>query len=147
MKIFSIMPKKIKTIIKLNIPAGKATPAPPVGPALGQHGLAIMDFCKQYNEKTKNMGDDIVPVVITVYENRSFSFVTKTPPTSSLLLKAVKKEKGSGTPNKEKIGTITQKQLTEIAKIKMKDLNTDNLGAAMKIVTGTAKSMGIEIKS
>lgn len=140
------MAKKVKTIIKLNIPAGKATPAPPIGPALGQHGVAIMDFCKQYNEKTKDVGDDIIPVVITVFEDRSFTFITKTPPTSSLLLKAIKQEKGSGTPPKDKVGTINQKQLAEIAKIKMKDLNTSNLEAAMKIVAGTAKSMGIEVE-
>lgn len=137
--------KKVKAYVRLNIQAGKANPAPPVGPALGQHGVPIMDFCKEFNARTKDMGDDIIPVVITVYEDRSFTFVTKTPVTSSLILKALKLEKGSKVPNKEKIGTLTKKQVEEIAKIKMPDLNTKDLQQAIKIVEGTARSMGVNI--
>lgn len=137
--------KKVKAYVRLNIQAGKANPAPPVGPALGQHGVPIMDFCKEFNARTKDMGDDIIPVVITVYEDRSFTFITKTPLTSSLILKALKLEKGSKSPNKEKIGTLTRKQIEEIAKIKLPDLNTKDLQQAIKIVEGTARSMGVNI--
>lgn len=139
------MAKKIKAYVKLNIPAGKATPAPPVGPALGQHGVPLMDFCKEFNAKTSQMGDDIIPVVLTVYEDRSFSFITKTPITSALILKALKQAKGSGQPNKDKIGKITRAQAEEIAKIKMPDLNTKNIDEAVKVIAGTARSMGVEI--
>lgn len=139
------MAKKIKTKIKIQIPAGKANPAPPVGSALGQHGLNIMDFCNAFNEQTKNMGDVLVPVVINVYEDRTFDFVLKTPPTAFLLKKAAGIEKGASNPLKEKVGKITKSQLREIAEIKLKDLNTNDIEAAMKIVAGTAKNMGIEI--
>jgi len=137
--------KKIKTYIKLNIQAGKANPAPPIGPALGQHGLPIMEFCKEYNEKTKNMGDAVVPVVITVFEDRTFSFITKTPPASDLLRKAAGIAKGSSIPNKTKVGKITQAQVEEIATKKMPDLNARDLDSASKIIAGTARSMGIDI--
>jgi large subunit ribosomal protein L11 len=137
--------KKIKAKVKLNIPAGKATPAPPIGPALGQHGVAIMDFCKQYNERTKDMGDAVVPAVITIYEDRSFDFVIKTSPASVLLKKAAGIEKGAKETGREKIGKVTKKQIEEIAAEKMKDLNATELGEAVKIIEGTAKSMGIEI--
>jgi len=137
--------KKVKAKVKLNIPAGKATPAPPIGPALGQHGVAIMDFCKQYNERTKDMGDVVVPAVITIYEDRSFDFIVKTPPASVLLKKAAGIEKGSGTTGRDKVGKVTREQIKEIAKQKMKDLNTTDLEKAIKIIEGTAKSMGIEI--
>jgi len=140
------MAKKVKTVIKLNIPAGKASPAPPIGPALGQQGVPIMDFCKQYNEKTKDLGEAVIPAVITVYEDRSFTFVTKTPPTTDLLKKAVGQEKGSNAPNKEKIGTISKKQAEEIAQRKMEDLNTKDLEKALKVIEGTARSMGIEVE-
>lgn len=139
------MVKKVKATVKLNIPAGQATPAPPVGPALGQHGVAIMNFCKAYNEKTKEMQGQIIPAVVTIYEDRSFDFVIKTPPTSELLKKAAGIEKGSGTVPREKAGKVTRAQLREIAEKKMTDLNVSNLEAAMKIVEGTAKSMGIEV--
>lgn len=139
------MAKKVKALIKLQVGAGKATPAPPVGPALGQYGVNIMEFCKNYNEKTKKQAGDIIPVEITIYEDRTFSFTTKTPPTSSLILKAVGIEKGSGTPNKEKVGKISKEKLAKIAKIKMPDLNTNNLESAIKIVAGTARNMGIEV--
>ncbi|MFA6981819.1 MAG: 50S ribosomal protein L11 [Patescibacteria group bacterium] len=138
--------KKIKTYIKLNIKAGQATPAPPVGPALGQHGVALMNFCKEFNERTAKMGDDLIPVVITVYEDRSFSFITKTPITSSLILKTMKLQKGSGVPNKDKIGKITKQQAEEIAAIKMPDLNTKDMEEALKVIAGTARSMGVEIE-
>jgi large subunit ribosomal protein L11 len=138
--------KKIKTYIKLNIKAGQATPAPPVGPALGQHGVALMNFCKEFNERTAKMGDDLIPVVITVYEDRSFTFITKTPITSSLILKTMQQQKGSGVPNKTKIGKITRQQAEEIAKIKMPDLNTKDMEEALKIIAGTARSMGVEIE-
>jgi len=137
--------KKIKAIVKINAPAGKANPAPPIGPALGQHGVAIMDFCKQYNEATKNMGDMIIPAVITVYEDRSFTFITKTPPASVLLKKAAKIEKGSGVPNRTKVGKITKAQIKEIAELKLKDLNARDVDQAGKIIEGTARSMGIEV--
>lgn len=139
------MAKKVKAVIKLNIPAGKATPAPPVGPALGQHGVPIMDFCKAFNEKTEKMGDDVIPVVINVYEDRTFSFITKTPPAASLLLKAAGIEKGSGVPNREKVGKVSKRQIEEIAQRKMVDLNTTDLQQAVKIIEGTAKNMGIEV--
>lgn len=138
--------KKVKAIIKLNIQAGRATPGPPIGPALGQHGVPMMDFCKEFNDKTKDMGEDIIPVVLTAYEDRSFKFITKTPVTSALILKALKQKSGSGVPNKEKIGTLTRAQAEEIAKIKMPDLNTNNLDEAVRVVEGTARSMGVEVE-
>jgi len=139
------MAKKVVAVIKLQIPAGKATPAPPVGPALGQHGINIMAFCKEYNAKTASMAGTIVPVEITVYQDRSFTFILKTPPASELLKKAAGIEKGSGEPNRKKVGTITRAQLREIAQTKLRDLNTADLAAAEKIIEGTARSMGIEI--
>lgn len=139
------MAKKVITQVKLHVPAGKANPAPPIGPALGQHGVNIMDFCKTFNAATQHQMGDIVPVVITIYQDRSFSFVTKTPPAASLLLKAAGLEKGSGTPNREKVGRITQDQLRQIAERKMEDLNANDLDQAVKIIAGTARSMGIEI--
>ena len=141
------MPKKLVTIIKLALPAGKATPAPPVGPALGQHGLNIMNFCKEYNARTADKGDLIIPVEISAYEDRSFSFILKTPPASVLLAKAAKIKKGSGEPNKNFIASITRDQLEEIAKIKLPDLNSKKLSNAMKIIEGTAKNMGISIET
>ncbi|MCF7846239.1 MAG: 50S ribosomal protein L11 [Candidatus Peribacteraceae bacterium] len=140
------MAKEIKAKIKLQIPAGAANPAPPVGSALGQHGVAIQDFCTQFNEKTKAQKGDIVPVIITVYEDRSFSFITKTPPTAELIKKELKLAKGSGTPNKDKVGEITDAQLAKIAEIKMPDINANDIEAAKKIVAGTAKSMGLKVK-
>lgn len=137
--------KKIKAYVKLNIPAGKANPAPPVGPSLGQHGVPLMDFCKEFNARTKDMGEDIIPVVLTVYEDRSFTFVTKTPVTSNLILKALKLQKGSKVPNKDKVGNLSKQQVEEIAKIKMPDLNAKSLEQAVKIVAGTARSMGVTI--
>ena len=137
--------KKIAATVKLLIPPGKAAPAPPVGPALGQHGLNIMDFCKAFNERTKGMEGTIVPVVITGYADRSYDFVIKTPPTSFLLKQAAKIAKGSPEPNRIKVGKVTRKQIEEIAKIKMPDLNTRSLEAAMRIIEGTAKNMGIEV--
>lgn len=140
------MAKKISGYIKLQIPAGKANPAPPIGPALGQHGVNIMEFCKAFNAKTQNDDPDMkIPVVITVYADRSFSFETKTPPAADLLRKASGIAKGSGKPNREKIGTITKAQIEEIAKKKMVDLNTSNLESATKTIEGTAKSMGLTI--
>ncbi len=139
--------KKIKAYVKLNIPAGKANPAPPVGPALGQHGVPIMEFCTQFNNKTKNMGDYVIPAIVTIYEDRTFTFITKTPPAANLLLKKVNKQKGSGTPNKDKIGKVTKNDIEEIAKTKMKDLSARNLEDAVKIIEGTAKSMGIEVEN
>jgi len=138
--------KKIVAVIKLQIPAGKANPAPPVGPALGQHGINIMGFCKEYNERTASMAGSVVPVEITVYEDRSFTFVTKTPPAADLLKKTLNIEKGSGTAGRTSAGTLSKKQLTDIAKIKQKDLNARSLEAAERIVAGTARSMGIEIE-
>ena len=137
--------KKITGQIKLQIPAGKANPAPPVGPALGQHGVNIMDFCKQFNAKTKDMGDTVVPVIITVYQDRSFTFITKTPPTSVLLKKAMKLKSGSKMPQKDKVGTVGQSIVKEIAEIKMPDLNCLDLESAISQVEGTAKSMGLDI--
>jgi large subunit ribosomal protein L11 len=139
------MAKKIVAIIKLALSAGKATPAPPVGPALGQHGVNIAAFCKEYNAKTADKGDLVIPVEISVYEDKSYSFIMKTPPASILLLKAANIKKGAAIPNKENVGSITQTQLEEIAKIKLPDLNTQNLENAMRIVTGTANNMGIKI--
>lgn len=139
------MAKKIKTIIKLQAPAGKANPAPPIGPALGQHGLNIMDFVNKFNEATKSMGDTIIPVEITVYEDRTFDFVMKQPPVANLVMKAAKIEKGSGVPNREKVGRITEAQVEEIAKTKMPDLNAFKLESAKNTVRGTAKSMGVEV--
>jgi large subunit ribosomal protein L11 len=139
------MAKKITGYIKLQIPAGKANPSPPVGPALGQHGVNIMEFCKAFNAKTQADEGTITPVVITVYADRSFTFITKTPPASVLIKKAIGLEKGSGVPNKNKIGKLTKDQVAEIAKKKMPDLNAASLEAAMKTVEGTARSMGVEI--
>ncbi len=139
------MAKKVAAIIKLQCEAGKASPAPPVGPALGQHGVNIMGFVKQYNEATAKQAGLIIPVEITVYEDRSFTFITKTPPASVLLKKAAGLEKASGEPNKNKVGKVTKAQVQEIAETKMKDLNANDLDAAMKMVEGTARSMGIEI--
>ena len=139
------MAKKVKTVVKLQITAGKATPAPPVGPALGQHGVNIMAFCKDYNERTAKYAGSIVPVEITVFEDRSFTFITKTPPASDLLKKALGVEKGSGTPNRSKVGKLSRAKIREIAEAKMKDLNAANVDAAMRIVEGTARSMGIDI--
>lgn len=140
------MAKKIKTKIKIQIPAGKANPAPPVGPALGQHGLNIMEFCNTFNEKTKEMGDTVVPVVINIYEDRSFDFVLKTAPVSFLLKKAAGIEKGSSSSGKEKVGKVSKEQIRQIAEIKLKDLNTKDLKAAMRIIEGTARNMGIEVE-
>lgn len=137
--------KKIKTIIKLQIPAGEANPAPPIGPALGQHGVPIMDFCKAYNDKTKDKKGTIIPVEITVYEDRSFTFITKTPPAATLITKALGIPKGSSQPNTEKVGKITKEQLKQIAEEKMPDLNANDVEAAMKIVAGTARNMGVEV--
>jgi large subunit ribosomal protein L11 len=139
------MAKKVTGYIKLQIPAGAATPAPPVGPALGQHGVNIMDFCKNFNARTQKQSGLIIPVVITVYADRSYTFITKTPPASILLLKAAGLQKGSGTPNKQKVGKVTQAQVEEIARTKMPDLNAATLETAIRTVEGTARSMGIEI--
>jgi large subunit ribosomal protein L11 len=137
--------KRVRGYVKLQIPAGKATPAPPIGPALGQHGVAIMEFCKQYNERTQAMAGQIVPVLITVYEDRSFTFVTKTPPAADLLRRAAGVEKGSGRPNTQNVGRVTGDQIREIAEVKMRDLNAVDLDGAIKQVEGTARSMGIEV--
>ena len=139
------MAKKVKGYIKLQIPAGKATPAPPVGPALGQHGVNIVDFTKQFNDRTADKGDMIIPVVITVYADSSFSFITKTPPAAVLIKKAAGLAKASGEPNKKKVGKITEAQVEEIANTKMPDLNAASLEAAMSMIAGTARSMGIEV--
>lgn len=138
--------KKIKAVIKLTVPAGSANPAPPIGPALGQHGVPIMDFCNEFNDRTKDLKGDLIPVVLTVYEDRSFGFITKTPPAASLLLKAAGIKKGSAVPNREKVGRVTRTQLHEIAEKKMPDLNANDIEAAVKIIEGTAKNMGIEIE-
>ena len=140
------MAKKVTGYVKLQIPAGKATPAPPVGPALGQHGVNIMEFTKQFNAKTADKGDLIIPVVITVYSDRSFSFITKTPPAPVLIKKAAGLAKASGVPNRQKVGSITKAQVKEIAELKMPDLNAASLEAAMSMIEGTAKSMGITVK-
>ncbi len=140
------MAKKVMTNIKLQIPAGQANPAPPVGPALGQHGLNIMDFCKLFNERTKDQMGMIIPVVITVYQDRTFSFITKTPPAAVLLLKAAGIPKGSGEPNRIKVGRVTRDQVREIAELKAPDLNSNDVEAAVRMVMGTARSMGIEVR-
>ena len=137
-------PKKVKTILKLNLPAGEATPAPPVGPALGQHGLPIMDFVKAYNARTADKKGQVIPAVITVYEDRTFSFVTKLPPVSELIKKELKLEKGSGEAGKSPVGVLNDQQVEKIAQVKLPDLNTQNLQAAKKIVAGTARSMGVK---
>jgi len=138
--------KPVKAQVKLQIPAGKANPAPPVGPALGQHGVNIVEFCKAFNERTKNQGDVLIPVLITIYKDRSFDFELKTPPAASLLKKAAGIEKGSGEPNKRKVGKVSRKDLERIARIKMKDLNAYDIDKAVKIIEGTAKNMGLEIE-
>jgi len=139
------MAKKIRAVVKLQLEAGKATPAPPVGPALGQHGVNIMAFCKEYNERTASQAGSIIPVEITVFEDRSFTFVLKTPPASDLIRKALGIEKGSAAQKREKVGTLSREQVRQIAEIKMRDLNANDLEAAMCMVEGTARSMGVEI--
>ena len=139
------MAKKVLTIIKLQIPGGQANPAPPVGPALGQHGINIMEFCKAFNAQTQSETGTVIPVVITVYEDRSFTFVTKTPPAAVLIRQAINIPKGSGEPHREKVGKITEAQLREIAEKKMADLNANDIDAASKIIAGTARSMGVEV--
>lgn len=139
------MAKIIKQIIKLQVPAGRANPAPPIGPALGQHGVNIQDFCGKFNEKTRELGDTIVPVVITVYEDRSFTFIMKTAPASELIKKAINLKSGSKVPHKEKVGVLPKAKLREIAEKKMADLNANDVDAAMKIIAGTARSMGVTI--
>ena len=139
------MAKKILAVVKLQIPAGQANPAPPVGPALGQHGVNIMEFCKAFNEKTAKDSGTIIPVIITIFQDRTFSFITKTPPAAILIKNELKIEKGSNEPNRQKVGEITREQLEKIARIKIKDLNTKNLDNAVKIIEGTAKSMGIRV--
>ena len=139
------MAKKVTGYIKLQIPAGKATPAPPVGPALGQHGVNIQQFTKEFNARTADQGDMIIPVVITVYADRSFSFITKTPPAAVLLKKAANIQSGSGVPNKTKVGSVTKAQVQEIAELKMKDLNAGSVEAAISMIAGTARSMGIQV--
>lgn len=140
------MAKKVKAVIKLQIPAGKANPAPPVGPALGQHGINIMAFCKDYNERTASQAGSIIPVEITVYEDRSFTFVTKTPPVSDLLKRALGIEKGSGAAGRESAGKLSRAQLREIAQLKAKDLNANSIEAAERVIEGAARSMGIEVE-
>ena len=140
------MAKQVKTTLKLQIEAGKANPAPPIGPALGQHGVSIQDFCSQFNEATKDMGNDIIPAEITIYEDRSFKFILKTPPASDLLRKAANIEKGSGSPNKDKVGKVSKTDIRKIAEKKMEDLNANDIEGAMKIIEGTARSMGIEVE-
>ncbi len=139
------MAKEITAKIKLQVPAGKANPAPPVGPALGQHGVNIMEFCKSFNAKTQKMGETIIPVIITVYSDRSFTVITKTPPAAELLKKAAGIIKGSGTPNKDKVGKVTRAQIKEIAQTKLPDLNAASVESAMRMIEGSAKSMGLEI--
>lgn len=140
------MPKKVKTIIKLQIPGGKANPAPPIGPALGQHGLNIQEFCAKFNEETKDKGGDVIPCEITVFEDRSYSFILKTPPAAELLKKAAKIKKGAGNPLTEKVGTVKKAQIKEIAEIKMPDLNAKDIEGAMRIVEGTARQMGLKVE-
>ena len=139
------MAKEISAKIKLQVPAGKANPAPPVGPALGQHGVNIMEFCKAFNARTQKLGETIVPVVITVYSDRSFTFITKTPPAAELLKKAAGIIKGSGVPNKDKVGKVTRAQIKEIAQTKLPDLNAASVESAMRMIEGSAKSMGLEV--
>ena len=140
------MAKAIKTIIKLQVPAGKANPAPPVGTALGPHGVNIQQFCTDFNNKTKDKGDTIIPCEITVFDDRSFSFIMKSPPAAILIKKAINLQKGSAAPHKDKVGSITRAQLEEIAKIKMEDLNANDIDAAVKIIAGTARSMGVKVE-
>ena len=140
------MAKKVSSYIKLQIPAGQANPAPPVGPALGQHGVNIMEFCKAFNAKTQDSMGDLIPVEITVYADRSFTFITKTPPAASLILKKINVKKGSGEPNKEKVGVIKKSQIKEIAELKMQDLNASSLESAMSMIAGTARSMGVNVE-
>lgn len=140
------MAKKVLGQIKLQIPAGKANPSPPVGPALGQRGVNIMEFCKAFNAQTQSLGDSLIPVIITVFEDRSFTFITKTPPVSQLIKKELKSDKGSPVPNKQKIGKLTKDQLKKIAEIKLPDLNTDDITQAMKTVAGSARSMGVDVE-
>jgi large subunit ribosomal protein L11 len=141
------MAKKVVTVIKLQIPGGQANPAPPVGPALGQHGLNIMDFCKAFNAQTQQDNGRIIPVEITVFEDRSFSFITKTPPAAVLIKEALRLEKGSSEPNRSKVGRLTREQLRQIAETKLKDLNANDVEAAMNIIAGTARSMGVEVEA
>jgi large subunit ribosomal protein L11 len=141
-----LVAKRITTVIKLQIPAGKANPAPPVGPALGQHGVNIMNFCKEYNARTADQAGSIIPVEITVYDDRSFTFVTKTPPTSDLIKKALGIEKGAGASGRQKVGELSRDKLREIAKIKSKDLNVNSIEAAERLIEGAARSMGVEVK-
>jgi large subunit ribosomal protein L11 len=143
---FNIVAKKVIAVIKLQCPAGQANPSPPVGPALGQHGLNIMEFCKAFNARTQDQSGLIIPAVITVYADRTFTFDLKTPPAAVLLKRAARVDKGSGEPNREKVGSVTRAQLQEIAEIKMPDLNANDIDAAMKIVAGTARSMGLEVE-
>jgi len=140
------MAKNVMAVVKLQVPAGKANPAPPVGTALGPHGIAIQDFCTQFNSATKEMGDTIVPVVISIYDDRSFSFIMKSPPAAVLIKKAINLKKGSGEPHKTKVGTITRAQLEEIAKVKMDDLNSIDMDGAVKVIAGTARSMGVKVE-
>ncbi len=140
------MAKKVKAIVKLQITAGKANPAPPVGTALGPHGVNIQDFCMKFNEKTKALGDITIPAVVTIYEDRTLTFITKTPPAAVLIIKTLGIEKGSGIPNKNKVGTLTQAQLTEIAKTKMPDLNANDIEAAKRMIAGTARNMGVKVE-
>jgi len=140
------VPKKVLLLIKLQIPAGKANPAPPIGPALGQHGLNIQEFCSQFNEKTRELGDTIVPVVISVYEDKSFTFILKTPPAAEMIKKAINLKKGSAVPHKDKVGSISKAKLREIAEKKLPDLNANDVEHAMKIIAGTARSMGVTIE-
>jgi large subunit ribosomal protein L11 len=139
------MAKDVMTVVKLQVPAGKANPAPPVGTALGPHGIQIQDFCNQFNNETKEMGDTIIPVEITIYDDRSFTFIMKSPPAAILIKKAINLKKGSGVPHKDKVGTIKISQLEEIAKIKMEDLSANDMDAAVKILAGTARSMGVKV--
>lgn len=138
--------KKLKAMVKLQIPAGSANPAPPVGTALGPHGIPLMDFCKQFNEATKDKAGFVIPVIISIFEDRSFTFITKTPPASNLILKEMGIEKGSGTPNKIKVGKISKDKLKKIAELKMPDLNANDVEAAIKIIAGTARNMGVEVE-
>ncbi len=137
--------KKVKTVVRLQIPAGKATPAPPIGTALGPHGINIMEFCKSYNERTSSMGDTVIPAEITIFEDRTFTFITKTPPAYNLLKKAAAVDKGSAVPNRDKVGTVTSDQVREIAELKMQDLNAFDIEKAMRIIEGTARSMGLTV--
>ena len=141
-----VMAKKVKSVVKIQLEAGKANPAPPVGTALGPHGIAIMDFCNQYNDATKSMMGNVIPAVVTIFEDRSFSFILKQPPTAELIKKALGIEKGAKVPNKENVGTLTKAQLREIAEKKMPDMNANDIEAAMKIIAGTAKNMGVKIE-